>query len=79
MSSVRIRDSKAKDHGPCLTDLTLQDHYATIPLTTHLHLEIISGENQSDRSKTAFPGIKVSISNPTGIRLRDFFSSIVAE
>ncbi|KAF7770900.1 hypothetical protein Agabi119p4_6874 [Agaricus bisporus var. burnettii] len=77
MSSIRIRDPK--NHGPCLTDLTLQDHYATIPRTTRLDIEIISEENQNNRCKTVLPGIKLSISNPAGIRLRDFFSNIVAE
>jgi hypothetical protein len=79
MSSVRIRNSKAKDYGPCLTDLTLQHHYATIPRTTHMDLEIISENKHNNRAKTVLPGIKVSITNPTGIRLRDFFSCIVAE
>lgn len=77
MSSIRIRDPK--NHGPCLTDLTIQDHYATIPRTTRLDIEIISEENQNNRCKTVLPGIKLSISNPAGIRLRDFFSNIVAE
>lgn len=79
MSSVHIRNHDVKDCRTSLIELPLKDDYATIPVITYLDIEVLPEESNNHRPKTSLPGIRTSVSNPTGIRLRDVFFSIVTE
>jgi hypothetical protein len=62
-----------------LVDLPLRNDFATIPAANVMDIEILPKETEASRKARGTPGLKVSVSNPTGIRLGDIFASLVTE
>lgn len=62
-----------------LVDLPIQNDFATIPSITNMDVEILPEENDTLRKKSGLRGIQFSISNPSGITLKDIFSRLTKE
>jgi hypothetical protein len=62
-----------------LIDLPLQNDFATIPATKAMDIEILPEETESSRRVSGLSVLTVPVSNPTGIRLKDIFSSIAVK
>ncbi|KAJ3565497.1 hypothetical protein NP233_g7599 [Leucocoprinus birnbaumii] len=82
LSTVLIR--KLGDVNRCRTplkliELPLHADMATVPAVNYMDIEVLPEEAKPSRKARGLPGLKVFVTNPTGIRLGDIFSSIVAE
>ncbi|KAF5362397.1 hypothetical protein D9756_002235 [Leucocoprinus leucothites] len=78
-SFVYVRSNDVNQCRIPLTELPLNNDFATIPTVKHMEIEILPDEMRPSRKARGLPGLKVSVSNPTGVRLGDIFLSIVTE
>ena len=79
ITTFRFRGCDVNDDRLSLADLSIWDDFATIPTVTKLGVEILPEENDTPRKKSGLRGIQFSVSNPSGIKLKDIFSGLTKE